>query len=180
MNSIKNIIIFATGAAIGSLVTWKLLKTKYEQIAQEEIDSVKEVFNKRLEEAEESANDSTDFRNKPDLMEYASKVKDLGYSNKDVKEDEDEMEGPQVITPDEFGENDEYDTDTLYYYNNGVLTDEFDEVVNPDYIDDLLGPDTLNLFEETGEDSIYVRNDAECGYYEILRCDKDFEIESEE
>lgn len=36
--------LFTAGAAIGSVVTWKLVKTKYEQIAQEEIDSVKEEY----------------------------------------------------------------------------------------------------------------------------------------
>lgn len=36
--------LFAAGAAIGSVVTWKLVKTKYEQIAQEEIDSVKDEY----------------------------------------------------------------------------------------------------------------------------------------
>lgn len=35
------VIMFAVGAAVGSAVTWELVKTKYEQIAQEEIDSVK-------------------------------------------------------------------------------------------------------------------------------------------
>ena len=40
----KNVLIFAAGAAIGSAVTWKLIKTKYEQIANEEIESVKEFF----------------------------------------------------------------------------------------------------------------------------------------
>ena len=45
--TLSNFIIFATGAAIGSVVTWKIVKTKYEQIAQEEIDSVKEVYSKR-------------------------------------------------------------------------------------------------------------------------------------
>ena len=34
-STLSNIVIFAVGAAIGSAVTWKLLKTKYEQIAQE-------------------------------------------------------------------------------------------------------------------------------------------------
>ena len=43
-DTLNNVLIFAVGAAIGSAVTWKLLKTKYERIAQEEIDSVKEVF----------------------------------------------------------------------------------------------------------------------------------------
>lgn len=36
--------LFTAGAVIGSVVTWKLVKTKYEQIAQEEIDSVKEEY----------------------------------------------------------------------------------------------------------------------------------------
>lgn len=45
MNSkIINVITFAAGAAIGSVVTWKLVKTKYENIAREEIESVKETF----------------------------------------------------------------------------------------------------------------------------------------
>ena len=38
---------FVFGVAIGSVVTWQYVKKKYEQIAQEEIDSVKEIFSKR-------------------------------------------------------------------------------------------------------------------------------------
>lgn len=38
------VLAFAVGAAIGSAVTWKVLKTKYEEIAQEEIDSVKDEY----------------------------------------------------------------------------------------------------------------------------------------
>ena len=44
---LKNTIIFAVGALVGSAVTWKLLKTKYEQIANEEIASVKETYAKK-------------------------------------------------------------------------------------------------------------------------------------
>ena len=55
---LKNTIIFAVGAAVGSAVTWKLLKTKYEQIANEEIASVKETYAKKsLEEIEEKSDD---------------------------------------------------------------------------------------------------------------------------
>lgn len=39
-------ILFTAGAAIGSLVTWKVIKTKYEQIAQEEIDSVRDEYDR--------------------------------------------------------------------------------------------------------------------------------------
>lgn len=42
MNSKRWVLLaFIAGAGIGSVCTWQLLKRKYEQIAQEEIDSVK-------------------------------------------------------------------------------------------------------------------------------------------
>ena len=43
-------LVFTAGAIFGSLVTWKLTKDKYARIAQEEIDSVKEVFARRERE----------------------------------------------------------------------------------------------------------------------------------
>lgn len=48
-NKLFGAIIFATGAVIGSVATWFAIKTKYEQIAQDEIDSVKEEFDHILE-----------------------------------------------------------------------------------------------------------------------------------
>ena len=40
----KNFFTFVTGLVIGSVVTYVVVKDKFEKIAQEEIDSVKEVF----------------------------------------------------------------------------------------------------------------------------------------
>ena len=40
---INKILIFAAGVAIGSAVTWKLVKDKYKKQADDEIASVKEV-----------------------------------------------------------------------------------------------------------------------------------------
>ena len=39
-----NVLMFAVGAAIGSAVTWKVLKTKYDATIQAEIDAIKEGF----------------------------------------------------------------------------------------------------------------------------------------
>ena len=44
---INKILIFAAGVAIGSAVTWKLIKDKYKKLADEEIASVKEVWSKK-------------------------------------------------------------------------------------------------------------------------------------
>lgn len=39
-----NVVLVTVGAAVGSAVTWFVVKTKYEKIIQEEIDSVKEEY----------------------------------------------------------------------------------------------------------------------------------------
>ena len=43
----KNLLCFVTGAAIGSVVTWKLIEKKYKDLADEEIESVIETFKNR-------------------------------------------------------------------------------------------------------------------------------------
>ena len=40
----KNLLCFVAGAAIGSVVTWKLIEKKYKDLADEEIESVIETF----------------------------------------------------------------------------------------------------------------------------------------
>lgn len=45
-NMLAKAFIFVAGAAIGSAVTWKVVKNKYEQITQEEIKSVKEEYSR--------------------------------------------------------------------------------------------------------------------------------------
>ena len=87
-NSSKNVFIFAAGAAIGSVVTWKLLKTKYEHIAQEEIDSVKKVFSRgkrsKINPIDDSAGDENEESvsyNSTDISEYARILRKSGYTD---------------------------------------------------------------------------------------------------
>ena len=186
--ALSNFIIFATGAAIGSVVTWKILKTRYEQIAQEEIDSVKEVFSKKEDELKweylgepigkvektEETEDDIKFSvsmNKPDLQEYAAKIKEEGYFNysnpsESKKEKETKVEKPYVIPPEEFGEADGYDTISLTYYIDGYLADDMLDVVED--VDDVVGFESLNHFGEYEDDSVFVRNDRLKTDYEIL------------
>ena len=46
---------FIIGTVTGSIVTWYLLKDQYEALAQEEIDSVKEVFSRREQELKDQS-----------------------------------------------------------------------------------------------------------------------------
>ena len=169
------ILSFSLGAAAGAVVSWKLLKTKYEQIAQEEIDSVKAVFSERFKELEEKDecyeskenNISHSINNKPDLFEYASRIQKEGYSN-NKEGDENMEEKPYVISPDEFDTND-YETESLTYYSDGVLTDNWDNVIEEEDIEELVGLDSLNHFGEYEDDSVLVRNDFLKTDYEILK-----------
>lgn len=176
-----NVISFVAGATIGSMVTWKLVKSKYEQLAQEEIDSVKETYAKRNGVVENvELHIDTD---KPDISEYTAKLRELGYldngeteSDEVVDEQEDEeyeeeeeedvSDEPYVISPDEFDEVG-YETESLTYYADGILTDEFDEVIED--VDDVVGLDSLNHFGEYEDDSVFVRNDSRERDYEILK-----------
>ena len=80
---------FIIGAATGSVATWYLLKDKYEALAQEEIDSVKEVFLRREQELKDQSVKKTVAegikdadKEKPDLKEYAERLKKEGYETR--------------------------------------------------------------------------------------------------
>lgn len=176
---LSNILIFAAGAAIGSVVTWKLLETKYNNLIQEEVDSVKEELAKyyghtsvKKEEGPEGEPDSD-----MSLDEYAEKVLENSYGpvhvdyakvlQKDT-EVSDEMEKPYVITSEAFGELYDYEVITLNHYADCVLTDDQDEIIdNPE---EIVGDDYIECFgtNEDDPDTVYVRNDRLRCDYEIL------------
>lgn len=169
---------FIIGAASGATVAWYLLKDKYETLAQEEIDSVKEVFARREQEMKdetvkrnvaEGIKDSD--RTKPDLKEYAEQLKKNGYTRySDLSADDegvsDKQTKPYVIPPEQFGDDENYDQISLTYYADGVLADENDEVI--DDVEETVGIESLNHFGEHEDDSVFVRNDTRKCDYEIL------------
>lgn len=179
-NGFKTFIVFAAGAALGSLATWKFVKAKYERIANEEIASVKEVFGRRVSASDEEDIDEEYFvkEEEPettehvDMKEYAeilSKNAYVNYANRGIPDDAEkkaiEMERPYVITPEDFGEFEEYETVTLTYYADGVLAEDYDVVED---IDATVGKEALNSFGEYEDDRVCVRNDRLRVDYEIL------------
>ena len=156
---LSNALFFAVGAAIGSAVTWKIVKTKYEQISREEIESVREMYAKEEashEEAEDSEEDDSDEKN-----EYDRIINKAGYRKPDTddedEEGDDEMIEPYVIVPEEFDENG-YETMTLFYYADGVLAyGDTNEVVED--VGELVCEDFAEHFGEYEDDSVFVRND---------------------
>ena len=180
--TLSNTIIFTVGAAVGSAVTWYFAKGYFAKIAQEEIESVKEVFSK-FESVETEENDDIpehpcqdDEFQVPD-PEYISTVKPAyhslakQYESPAFKTEEKEVsdvDRPYVIRPDEYGQFSDYLTFELTYYDDGVLADDTDEVV--DDIDGVIGYESLKHFGEYDEedpDILHVRNDRLKADYEI-------------
>lgn len=191
-NKVIGIIAFAAGAAVGSVATWKLVKTKYEQIAQEEIESVREIyFHNDKDEPYDDPDDETP--KVAEIRSYKDLVDKTGYVNycendveamvkekaKDIVDEcnnildgskKVEMEDrPYVIRPDEFDTND-YHITTLSYYKDGVVADyDTGEVLSDEEVENLVGLESLTRFGEYEEDSVFVRNDSRKTDYQILR-----------
>lgn len=176
MSKLSSFAIFATGAVVGAAASWYFAKTKYERIAQEEIDSVKEVFSKRaVSEEETECNDISSKDEEVDMMEYAKELDREGYTDYSNLDDSVTIEKkdmgdpdaePYVIPPDEFGELDDYSEISLTYYSDHILADDFDDPIED--IPGTVGFDSLTHFGEYEDDSVFVRNDRLKCDYEIL------------
>lgn len=168
------ILAFSLGATVGAVASWVILKKKYEHKMQEVSESMESVFAKREKrlaakyEGPQQANDISEEQNE-DAKNYGTVVNALGYSGEkdNTEEEEDEyMEKPYVIPPEEFDILDDYKAATLTYYDDGILTDEFDDVI--ENVDEIVGYDAFKHFGEYEDDAVYVRNDVLKCDYEIL------------
>ena len=180
-------VMFVVGAAAGSAATWLYAKKYYERIAQEEIDSVKAVFSEHKPDTvvknnnvqEENQHKADIAKLKPDLVNYAAKLQEEGYSNytknseKIIEEKDVPMPNkPYIISPEEFGESGNYTQISLTYYSDGVLADDEDEIIED--IDDTVGEDFADHFGDYEDDSVFVRNDRLRCYYEILKDNRSY------
>ena len=165
-----NALVFVAGAAVGSLVTWKLAKTKYERIAQEEIDSVKEVFSKRVRE-EEPRKEHVEKIEREDKREYEKKLDALGYSHHEEEGEAEATEYLEIISPEEFGTIN-YETVYLSYYADHILADEVDEVVED--VEGTVGGYALTRFGEYEDEVIHVRNHKSMTDYEVTIDNRSF------
>lgn len=177
----STIFAFLAGAAIGSVATWQFVKKKYELIAEDEIMSVKEYYRKKTvapyegpetsDEADSSPDVTPKVHEKPDIMEYAAKLRTEGYTDYSGQKTEEKKvspdERPYVITPDEFGEYDDYEKITLFFYEDQILADDNDVAIRN--VDEIVGIDSLTHFGEYDDDAVYVRDDRKKLDYEILR-----------
>jgi hypothetical protein len=181
-----NVLFFAAGAVIGSAVTWKVVKTQYEKIVQEELDSIREAFaGNEPDVAQEHTEDSDDEDQRrtsrqinwdeledldeeedEEILEEYARLADV-YKNDEEGGAKSMPKRPYVISPYDFGEIDEYKQFELTYYADGILEDEDYEIVTD--VDELIGEDSLNTFGEYEDDAVFVRNENLNADFQILK-----------
>lgn len=167
-NKVANAIAFLLGAGIGSVVTWKLVETKYKKLAQEEIDSVREVYSKKeiaLANEVKKAHACLEANTKNDKVpSYQHIVEGMGYASE--SEEEEGVGNMHVIPPESYGELG-YEEVSLTYYADDVLAYDDDSVIRD--VNKVVGKGSLNTFGEYEDDSVFVRDDDKKIDYEILR-----------
>lgn len=178
--NIKDFGIFLLGAGIGALVTYVLLKEKYEDILEEEIEAAKEDLTehkpspltaRKLAEA--------NIERKNNILYRKLTKKYTPYEKIFTSDVEEKVEGavePWVIALDEFTNDMRfYDKITIYYYNvDDVLTNEEEEPLTNAF--ELIG-DALLSFGDRSEDPdiVYVRNERLSTDYEVIRLNKSYQ-----
>ena len=183
MKLFKGLCIFAAGALAGAAVAVRAVRDKYQQEAEEEIAEMRDYYRELRKNAKSSDEDkmieeenTKEEKEENTKDEYDEIVK--GYTNytqyndietkenkKEEKEERTNYE-PFIIDVEEFGEDPTYDTATLTYYKDKVLTNDLDDVI--DY--SVAGEENLKIFDEHPDcKAIYVRDDIYMVDYEIIR-----------
>lgn len=170
-------LIFVGGAAIGSIVTWQLVKESYRKLAEQEIASVREYYRGRYEGPQQSEPTKGET-NKPAYLskreitkeetEMVNTYSDLAkpYISPDNEQEIEYETEPYVISPDLFGELDGYATMSLTYYADGVLADDQGNVMHD--ADDVVGKDFAEHIGDYEPDAVHIRSDWNQCDYEIL------------
>ena len=195
----KSVVFFlgiGAGGIIGGVVGFFLAKKKYEHLADEEVKSVKDTFSKYFEHdkakedklnhmpAPETSSVVQEEHKDTPIVDYSARYQSSinGYSSS-VPNERDKLPETSVvngdpanifiITPKEFNES-EYDAVTLFYYKDGVLSNDNYEPLNAVEITSMIGDQALDSFGTYGTDSVYVQNDNNRTVYEIILEDDNY------
>lgn len=181
-SKLGNFVIFAAGAVLGTAFSNLYFKKMYEERANSEIASVREHFQKTCSKSKAVTQSAT--------TDLDSIIEKSGYAREndtntvpkpcqhylDAMHSEDSTEEetyiPSIISPNEFGEKEEYDCISFTYYADGILADDDNCVI--DDMKENVGFDWINYFGEYEDDAVFVRNDQKKCYYEILIDSRDY------
>lgn len=130
---------FASGALVGSLITYYAVRETFRQQADEEIKSVRDIYMKREAEELKEFRESQDVEDEDedDIVEHLREMaEDFGYELHSKYDDSgvNPVEYPTGVEEvDEAGymnDYDDYESTCLTLYTDGVMTDAVEDVVD--------------------------------------------------
>ena len=167
----KGLFIFAAGVVAGAVAGAYLVKDKVMADAKQEIEEVREYYKSKKETKKEEKpveeKEETKVEEKEEYQEITRNYTNYNKIEEIPKQAVNDM--PYMINPEDFGEEEGYDTLTLTYFADKVLVDDVDDVI--DDPDPVVGLENLKVFEEFNASAIYVRNDIWKTDFEILKDD---------
>lgn len=184
-------LIFVAGVAVGSVptffITKKVFKNKYEKEKDEEIQAVREFYADQKVEEDTVKEEPHDIFHNPELKAVAEQLSKTakaskeeaqkilakeGYSEEEldpvlhpITPPADAKKKIEVISPGEWKENEDYSVVCLTYYDDRILADDGDEII--DDPDEIVGEEALGSFGEYDDNVVLVRNDILKTYFEI-------------
>jgi hypothetical protein len=147
----KTFFAFLIGAAIGAVGSWVYLNKKY--------------FGP-VDEPEEEQPDLPKITREPMNPEETEIEYQKVAAQYTDDEDEPRKKEPYIISREEFNDGAMEFAVTYSYFEDGILTDEMNEVLDDEDVREAIGEDFVNHFDE---DLVYIRNESRHCDYEILR-----------
>lgn len=154
------------GAAVSYFITTNRCRTNIANELEEEYAEAKAAFERKYEKR----------MGEPVIKKDIEEYKDLVSNYESPIEDSDDISDNVAanivaITLDEFGTRDDYEQRILYCYDDGIIVDEREYVVdNNDQIGDI---DPRDYFDDENE-SMYIRNDGLKIDFEIIHIEREY------
>lgn len=182
----------SSGIGIGILIT----KNKYSKKAEDEIASIRKVYNDHLKEifsnnkkddnVQEVITPEKEPANMPKYsdkgqLDYSKIYKSDGNEIPQTKpsidysklgDQKEKMKNIYLISPEEFRES-PYRCVSLIYYADKILADDDNNVIHVP--EELIGEEALSSFGRYEDDCVYVRDDNKKVDYEVILSDKTFQ-----
>lgn len=141
---------FAAGAVLGVIVAWRYSIHSSEETYDEEFDDT---------------NADTDDISEESAEEYKAEAQRIVIDEGYTAEEAEPKDEPYVISADEFGFFEDFETITLTLYSDLILADDADQIIEDK--ETVIGKAALNRLIETDDVAVYVRNEKLKVDYEI-------------
>lgn len=177
------IVAFGAGLVMGSALGYFTSKQKHAKERDEAINKIRNIwYEDNLQNDADAKEEYSKIVNvyTNDIPENRECYSEISNKNDSLDIFDDEVESKKtvkdifIISPDEFNENPEFDSSTLWYYeNDDILVDESNNIIKSDDIYKYIIPDFRNHIGEYEEDCLHIRNGILRTDFEIICTDND-------